>query len=81
MAEKVSKGRKPVVVKYGIHSCTDESLVGRTVLAAKRKYKKPFGVPALSYTVLNGKVVVMSATRFLREGDVIEFVKLAGTKG
>jgi len=72
---------KGVTIMFGANKTDDASLVGRTVSAAKTRYKDTFGITRFTYAVLNGHIVFFGGTKILRTGDRLEFVKVAGRKG
>lgn len=80
-----TRSRRGVRVVYGANVLQDLELVGASVLDAKRKYARPFNMPGSTIvsdgvtSLTNG--VKVSDTYTLKEGDHLEFVKLAGRKG
>ncbi len=67
-----------VKVSYGVHSL-EAAIAGKSVGEVRQTLKEPLNIDPRALALVNGRDV--AATYLLKEGDQLEFVRLAGEKG
>ena len=74
-------GRTPsgqVRVSYGVHHL-DAAIAGKSVGEVRQALKEPLNIDPRALALVNGRDV--AASYVLKQGDQLEFVRLAGEKG
>jgi hypothetical protein len=67
-----------VKISYGVHVLT-AAIAGKSVGEVRQALKEPLNIDPRALALVNGRDA--GASRILREGDQLEFVRLAGEKG
>jgi hypothetical protein len=67
-----------VKVSYGVHSL-DAAIAGKAVGEVRQALREPLNIDPRALALVNGRDV--AASYILKEGDQLEFVRLAGEKG
>ena len=67
-----------VKVSYGVHNL-EAAIAGKSVSEVRQALKEPLNIDPRALALVNGRDVV--ASYILKEGDQLEFVRLAGEKG
>jgi hypothetical protein len=67
-----------VKVSYGVHSL-DAAIAGKSVGEVRQALKEPLNIDPRALALINGRDA--AASYVLKEGDQLEFVRLAGEKG
>ncbi|MHB8069582.1 MAG: hypothetical protein ACYDIC_16950 [Desulfobaccales bacterium] len=67
-----------VKVSYGVHHL-DAAIAGKSVGEVRQALKEPLNIDPRALALVNGRDV--AAAYVLKEGDQLEFVRLAGEKG
>jgi hypothetical protein len=67
-----------VRVSYGVHHL-DAAIAGKSVGEVRQALKEPLNIDPRALALVNGRDVASSYV--LKEGDQLEFVRLAGEKG
>lgn len=67
-----------VKVSYGVHSL-EAAIAGKSVSEVRQALKEPLNIDPRALALVNGRDV--PASYVLKEGDQLEFVRLAGEKG
>jgi hypothetical protein len=67
-----------VKISYGVHNL-EATIAGKSVGEVRQALKEPLNIDPRALALVNGRDVAASYT--LREGDQLEFVRLAGEKG
>ncbi len=67
-----------VQISYGVHSLT-AAIAGKSVAEVRQALKEPLNIDPRAVALVNGRDV--AASQVLKEGDHLEFVRLAGEKG
>ena len=67
-----------VKVSYGVHSL-EAAIAGKSVGEVRQALKEPLNIDPRALALVNGRDV--AASHILKEGDQLEFVRLAGEKG
>jgi hypothetical protein len=67
-----------VKISYGIHNL-EAAIAGKSVSEVRQALKEPLNIDPRALALVNGQDV--AASYILREGDQLEFVRLAGEKG
>ncbi len=67
-----------VKVSYGVHSL-EAAIAGKSVGEVRQALKEPLNIDPRALALINGRDV--AASYVLKEGDQLEFVRLAGEKG
>ena len=67
-----------VKVSYGVHSL-EAAIAGKSVAEVRQALKEPLNIDPRALALVNGRDV--AAAYVLKEGDQLEFVRLAGEKG
>jgi sulfur carrier protein ThiS len=67
-----------VKISYGVHSL-EAAIAGKSVAEVRQALKEPLNIDPRALALVNGKDV--PAAYVLKEGDQLEFVRLAGEKG
>lgn len=75
-AEESEKGQVRVV--YGIHAL-ETHVAGRTVGSVREALRQALNISPRAVVVVDG--VEVDENRVLQEGELLEFVRLAGEKG
>lgn len=70
------KGKVRVI--YGIHSL-DAAIAGKTVAAVRKALSQALNIDPAAIAIVSGQEV--AGNYILHEGEVLEFVRLAGEKG
>ncbi|MFZ5453935.1 MAG: hypothetical protein ACOZF2_18955 [Thermodesulfobacteriota bacterium] len=74
-------GRTPagqVRVSYGVHHL-DAAIAGKSVGEVRQALREPLNIDPRALALVNGRDV--AASYVLKQGDQLEFVRLAGEKG
>ena len=74
-------GRAPsgqVKISYGVHHL-EVAIAGKSVGEVRQALKEPLNIDPRALALINGRDV--AASYVLKEGDQLEFVRLAGEKG
>jgi hypothetical protein len=75
----VPQSRRGLVkVSYGVHSL-EAGIAGKSVGEVRQALKEPLNIDPRALALVNGRDV--AASYLLKEGDQLEFVRLAGEKG
>ena len=67
-----------VKISYGVHVLT-AAIAGKSVGEVRQALKEPLNIDPRALALVNGREA--SASLVLKEGDQLEFVRLAGEKG
>jgi hypothetical protein len=67
-----------VKVSYGVHHL-EAAIAGKAVGEVRQALKEPLNIDPRALALVNGRDV--AASYILKEGDQLEFVRLAGEKG
>jgi len=67
-----------VKISYGVHVLT-AAIAGKSVGEVRQALKEPLNIDPRALALVNGRNA--SASLVLKEGDQLEFVRLAGEKG
>ena len=67
-----------VKVSYGVHSL-EAAIAGKAVGEVRQALKEPLNIDPRALALVNGRDA--AASYVLKEGDQLEFVRLAGEKG
>lgn len=67
-----------VKISYGIHNL-DAAIAGKSVSEVRQALKEPLNIDPRALALVNGRDV--AASYVLKDGDQLEFVRLAGEKG
>ncbi len=67
-----------VNISYGVHVLT-AAIAGKSVGEVRQALKEPLNIDPRALALVNGRNA--SASLVLKEGDQLEFVRLAGEKG
>jgi hypothetical protein len=67
-----------VQISYGVHSL-EAAIAGKSVGEVRQALKEPLNIDPRALALVNGRDV--PASFVLKEGDQLEFVRLAGEKG
>ncbi len=67
-----------VKISYGVHSL-EAAIAGKSVAEVRQALKEPLNIDPRALALVNGRDAV--AAYVLKEGDQLEFVRLAGEKG
>jgi hypothetical protein len=67
-----------IKVSYGVHSL-DAAIAGKSVGEVRQALREPLNIDPRALALVNGRDV--AASYVLKEGDQLEFVRLAGEKG
>ena len=67
-----------VKISYGVHSL-EAAIAGKSVAEVRQALKEPLNIDPRALALVNGRDV--PASFVLKEGDQLEFVRLAGEKG
>ena len=77
--KKVGQARAgQVKISYGVHSL-EAGIAGQSVGEVRQALKEPLNIDPRALALVNGRDV--AASYVLKEGDQLEFVRLAGEKG
>ncbi len=67
-----------VKISYGVHSL-EAAIAGKSVAEVRQALKEPLNLDPRALALVNGRDA--AASYVLKEGDQLEFVRLAGEKG
>ena len=67
-----------VKISYGVHNL-EAAIAGKSVSEVRQSLKEPLNIDPRALALVNGRDV--AASYILRQGDQLEFVRLAGEKG
>ncbi len=67
-----------VKISYGVHSL-EAAIAGKSVAEVRQALKEPLNIDPRALALVNGRDA--AAAYVLKEGDQLEFVRLAGEKG
>jgi hypothetical protein len=67
-----------VKISYGVHSL-EAAIAGKAVGEVRQALKEPLNIDPRALALVNGRDV--AASYVLKEGEQLEFVRLAGEKG
>ncbi|MCL4503390.1 MAG: MoaD/ThiS family protein [Deltaproteobacteria bacterium] len=67
-----------VKISYGVHSL-EAAIAGKTVGEVRQALREPLNIDPRALALVNGRDV--AASHIIKEGDQLEFVRLAGEKG
>jgi len=67
-----------VKISYGVHSL-EAGIAGQSVGEVRQALKEPLNIDPRALALVNGRDA--AASYVLKEGDQLEFVRLAGEKG
>jgi hypothetical protein len=67
-----------VKISYGVHSL-EAGIAGKSVGEVRQALKEPLNIDPRALALVNSRDV--AASYLLKEGDQLEFVRLAGEKG
>ena len=67
-----------VKVSYGVHNL-EAAIAGKSVSEVRQSLKEPLNIDPRALALVNGRDV--AASYVLKQGDQLEFVRLAGEKG
>jgi hypothetical protein len=67
-----------VKVSYGVHNL-EAAIAGKSVSEVRQALKEPLNIDPRALALVNGRDV--AASHILKQGDQLEFVRLAGEKG
>jgi hypothetical protein len=69
---------RQVKISYGVHSL-EAGIAGQSVGEVRQALKEPLNIDPRALALVNGRDA--AASYVLKEGDQLEFVRLAGEKG
>ena len=67
-----------VKISYGVHNL-EAAIAGKSVSEVRQSLKEPLNIDPRALALVNGRDV--AAAHILKQGDQLEFVRLAGEKG
>ncbi len=67
-----------VKISYGVHSL-EVAIAGKSVAEVRQALREPLNIDPRALALINGRDA--AASYVLKEGDHLEFVRLAGEKG
>jgi len=67
-----------VRISYGVHSL-EVAIAGKSISEVRQALKEPLNIDPRALALVNGRDA--AASYVLKEGDQLEFVRLAGEKG
>jgi hypothetical protein len=67
-----------VKISYGVHNL-EVAIAGKSVSEVRQALKEPLNIDPRALALVNGRDV--AASYILKDGDQLEFVRLAGEKG
>lgn len=67
-----------VKISYGVHNL-EAAIAGKSVSEVRQSLKEPLNIDPRALALVNGRDV--AASYILKQGDQLEFVRLAGEKG
>ncbi|MCK9376351.1 MAG: MoaD/ThiS family protein [Syntrophobacterales bacterium] len=67
-----------VKISYGVHNL-EAAIAGKSVAEVRQALKEPLNIDPRALALVNGQDV--AAAYVLKQGDQLEFVRLAGEKG
>ncbi len=67
-----------VRISYGVHSL-EAAIAGKSVAEVRQALKEPLNIDPRALALVNGRDA--AASYVLKEGDQLEFVRLAGEQG
>jgi hypothetical protein len=67
-----------VKISYGVHNL-EAAIAGKSVSEVRQSLKEPLNIDPRALALVNGRDV--AASHILKQGDQLEFVRLAGEKG
>jgi len=67
-----------VKISYGVHNL-EAAIAGKSVSEVRQALKEPLNIDPRALALVNGRDV--AASHILKQGDQLEFVRLAGEKG
>jgi hypothetical protein len=67
-----------VKISYGVHNL-ETAIAGKSVSEVRQALKEPLNIDPRALALVNGRDV--AASYILKDGDQLEFVRLAGEKG
>ncbi len=67
-----------VKISYGVHNL-EAAIAGKSVSEVRQSLKEPLNIDPRALALVNGRDV--AAAYILKQGDQLEFVRLAGEKG
>jgi sulfur carrier protein ThiS len=67
-----------VRISYGVHNL-EAAIAGKSVSEVRQALREPLNIDPRALALVNGRDV--TASHILKEGDQLEFVRLAGEKG
>ncbi len=67
-----------VKISYGVHNL-EAAISGKSVSEVRQSLKEPLNIDPRALALVNGRDV--AASYILKQGDQLEFVRLAGEKG
>ncbi|MFZ5447198.1 MAG: MoaD/ThiS family protein [Thermodesulfobacteriota bacterium] len=67
-----------VKVSYGVHNL-EAAIAGKSVSEVRQALREPLNIDPRALALVNGRDV--AASYILKDGDQLEFVRLAGEKG
>ena len=67
-----------VKISYGVHNL-EADIAGKSVSEVRQSLKEPLNIDPRALALVNGRDV--AASHILKQGDQLEFVRLAGEKG
>ena len=67
-----------VKISYGVHNL-DAAIAGKSVSEVRQSLREPLNIDPRALALVNGRDV--AASYILKQGDQLEFVRLAGEKG
>jgi len=67
-----------VKINYGVHNL-EAAIAGKSVSEVRQSLKEPLNIDPRALALVNGRDV--AASYILKQGDQLEFVRLAGEKG
>jgi hypothetical protein len=67
-----------VKISYGVHNL-EAAIAGKSVSEVRQSLKEPLNIDPRALALVNGRDV--AASYVLKQGDQLEFVRLAGEKG
>ena len=70
--------RGMVKVSYGVHNL-EAAIAGKSVSEVRQSLKEPLNIDPRALALVNSRDV--AASYILKQGDQLEFVRLAGEKG
>jgi len=77
--KQAGQGRGGLVkISYGVHNL-EAAIAGKSVGEVRQALKEPLNIDPRALALVNGRDV--AASHVLKQGDQLEFVRLAGEKG